>query len=125
MSPSIPQLSLGLKYTFPLTPRYEDTKRYRSRYCYTSCPISLTQIHPETPHTSTYIILFYIKQKQKHTCKDVLFVRIHNSLIYLHLVLSTPRDVGKQDSRHNNLTKSMNIMMCLQSITSYEVPTQR
>jgi hypothetical protein len=43
-----------------------------------------------------------------------------NSLDYLHLVLSTPRDMGKQGIRYNNLTKAMNIMMCFQSTTSYE-----
>jgi hypothetical protein len=43
-----------------------------------------------------------------------------NSLIYLHLVLSTPRDVGKKGIRYNNLTKAMNIIMCFQSTTSYK-----
>jgi hypothetical protein len=62
-------------------------------------------------HISIYITLLYIKNKQKYLCEDLLFVCIRNSLIYLHLALSTPRDVGKQGVRHNNLIKDMNIMM--------------
>jgi hypothetical protein len=75
------------------------------------------QKHPTHVHTSYFFIR---KHKQKHPHKDLLFVRIRNSLTYLHLVLSTPRGVGKQGIRHNNLTKEMNIMMWIQSTTSYE-----
>jgi hypothetical protein len=48
-----------------LTPRHEDTKGCMSRYCHTTCSISLTRIHPEAPHTSTYIVLLYIKTQTK------------------------------------------------------------
>jgi hypothetical protein len=41
------------------------------------------------------------------------------SLIYLHLVLSTPRYVGKQGIRYNNLN-AMNTMICFQSMTIYK-----
>jgi hypothetical protein len=51
----------------------------------------------------------------RHLCG---FVCIRNSLFYLHLVLSIPRDMGKQGIRHNNLINTMNIMMCFQSTSS-------
>jgi hypothetical protein len=120
MSPRMPLFSLGPKYTFPLTPICEDTKGCRSHYCHASCSVSLTWIHLESPHISTYIILLYIKTQKKHPYKDLLFVRIRISLIYLHLVLSTPCDMDKQDIRHNIITKAMNIMMCFQSTTNYK-----
>jgi hypothetical protein len=86
---------------FSLIPRYEDTKGCISRYCHTSCSVSVTRIHLEAPHASTYIILLYIETQTKASMQRSI-ICAHDkriSFIYLHLVLSTPHDMGTQDIR--------------------------
>jgi hypothetical protein len=82
MSPSIQLLSLGPKYMFPLTPRCEDTKGCRSHYCHTSYSVSLTQIQPEAPHMSKYIILLHIETQTK-TSMQRSTICVHMQLTHL------------------------------------------
>jgi hypothetical protein len=51
-------------------------------------------------HIYIYHTSLYKNTKQKYSCKGLQVVRIRNSLIYLYLVLSTPRGTGKQGIRY-------------------------